>query len=322
MLSIRPFAVADYPAYTRIKHDAVAGGHSAFSEAVYRQRDASRDPAFHFARFIAERDGVPVGFATAMQPPDYYAPGRWVVDVGVAANARGVGVGRALVRHLEGYLADFEVDTLWAGAVEDSAGHAFATRRGFVLGQREAFARLDLHAFDPAPFAGLATRMASQGVVIESAKAIIDTDPDAYRRWWDINWAAEQDIPASGEPTPLPFEVFMKYFEAPWFDPNAWFVAREGLEWVGITGLKPTVDPALWQTAMTGVLRTHRRRGIATALKARAVAHARRQGGRWIRTENEENNPMLAINLRFGFEECGAWLDLEKRSAARARAEE
>lgn len=313
MLSIRPFVPADYPAYTRLRHAAIGEGRPPFTEAVYRERDANRSAETGVARFMADRGGVTVGFAEYGEPVSHRAPGRWFVDLAVAPEARGEGVGRALAQHLEQALATREVRALWAGALEGGPGVAFATRRGFGLVQREAFSRLALDAFDPAPFERLTARLAAEGIAIVPAIEVLASDPEAKRRWWDIDWAAEQDIPAAGEATRVPFEMFLKYFEAPWFDPNAWFVAREGLEWVGITGLTPTAKPALWHTAITAVIRSHRRRGIASALKARAVQFARANGGRYIRTENEEDNPMLAINLRFGFEERGAWLHLERR---------
>jgi GNAT superfamily N-acetyltransferase len=61
-------------------------------------------------------------------------------------------------------------------------------------------------------------------------------------------------------------------------------------------------------TGFTGVLPTYRRRGIATALKVRALTYARgllTSTGEHplVRTGNEENNPMLQINLCLGFVE-------------------
>ena len=64
---------------------------------------------------------------------------------------------------------------------------------------------------------------------------------------------------------------------------------------------------------MTGVLRTYRRMRIATALKVRTIEFAQTYGAQWIETSNEENNPMLQLNLRVGFQPAPAWLSFEKR---------
>ena len=61
-------------------------------------------------------------------------------------------------------------------------------------------------------------------------------------------------------------------------------------------------EPAKLYTGLTGVLRSHRRRGIATALKVTALEMAKARGVRTLETDNEENNPMYLLNVELGFE--------------------
>jgi mycothiol synthase len=64
---------------------------------------------------------------------------------------------------------------------------------------------------------------------------------------------------------------------------------------------------------LTGVLRSHRRRGIALALKLRGIAYAKALGRPTIKTWNESNNrAMLAINEALGFVKQPAWIDFVK----------
>ena len=71
------------------------------------------------------------------------------------------------------------------------------------------------------------------------------------------------------------------------------------------------------ETCVSGVLRSHRRRGIAMAVKARALADARERGYRTIRTRNEKNNiGMLTVNHRLGYRPCGSMIILEKELAS------
>ena len=60
------------------------------------------------------------------------------------------------------------------------------------------------------------------------------------------------------------------------------------------------------------MVRAHRRQGIATAMKVRAIGFAKEYGAKIVETDNEENNPMYFLNLKLGFESQPAWLSFEK----------
>ena len=48
-------------------------------------------------------------------------------------------------------------------------------------------------------------------------------------------------------------------------------------------------------------LKKFRRKGIATALKIKAIEKLLQKGVTEVRTDNEENNPMYKINVALGF---------------------
>jgi len=99
-------------------------------------------------------------------------------------------------------------------------------------------------------------------------------------------------------------------FDSPNYDAKAHFIAIDGEKFVGLTGFWTSpVEKHKLYTGLTGVLRSHRRKGIATALKVSGVRYARDYGATVVETDNEENNPMFALNLQLGFEERPAWLD-------------
>ena len=85
--------------------------------------------------------------------------------------------------------------------------------------------------------------------------------------------------------------------------PDGWFVPLDNDAYVGMTNLWSSQAAAnVVYAGRTGVFRSHRRRGIAIALKLRAVEFARKQGIAEIRTQNASNNErMLTINNRLGF---------------------
>ena len=74
-------------------------------------------------------------------------------------------------------------------------------------------------------------------------------------------------------------------------------------EYVGMTELwSNQADPELFDIGVTGVLRPHRRRGIAMALKLRGIEFAQRRGIRELSTWNASHNEgILAVNRRLGF---------------------
>ena len=76
--------------------------------------------------------------------------------------------------------------------------------------------------------------------------------------------------------------------------------------------LPPNPDePAI--THMTGVLRAHRRRGLATALKLMSFRYLRDRGFREVRTHNDTANPpILALNAKLGYRRLPGWLVWEK----------
>ena len=60
--------------------------------------------------------------------------------------------------------------------------------------------------------------------------------------------------------------------------------------------------PGLFEIGVTDVLRSHRRRGIAIALKLRGIEFAQEEGIRGLQTWNaSDNERILELNRRLGF---------------------
>jgi hypothetical protein len=91
------------------------------------------------------------------------------------------------------------------------------------------------------------------------------------------------------------------------------FVAMDGARIVGYTRLTPhSVRPDLVSTGLSGVVRSHRRRGIMLGLKLWSIQVLKKRGYALLKTENDETNPMYQINLAVGFEKRWDWLQWEK----------
>jgi GNAT superfamily N-acetyltransferase len=229
----------------------------------------------------------------------------------VLPSARGSGVGQAL--YADGKQA-LEQGGARRACIEvrehHAAARAFFERRGFEVVMRYAVSRLDLTRFQADAHAATLQRVQAQGVEIVSARTLRAQLPDAITRINALRWAVVQDVPSADPPVAEPDASLARYLDTqPTALPDGWLVARIDGEFVGLSTLwRSLADPTVVHTGITGVVRGHRRRGIATALKVAAIDYARSIGARRIDTDNEENNPMYALNLAMGFEPQPAWL--------------
>ena len=162
--------------------------------------------------------------------------------------------------------------------------------------------KIDIEKYQP-----LIKKLKSEGIKFYDSKEEMLDWPDHYKKLEQLTWAYSQDfpIPDGVEHTRSPFERYMKeinnYYENCY---GAEIVAVKDGEYIGSTDLEVyyKTEPHKAWTGGLGVLKEFRRRGIATALKIKAIERLLGRGVKEIRTDNEENNPMYKINVALGFE--------------------
>jgi mycothiol synthase len=101
-----------------------------------------------------------------------------------------------------------------------------------------------------------------------------------------------------------PLAVSRDEWESEWLSsPEAMFLALEGDRVVGCAGLQRDTDrPDRAEHAFTAVVRTWRRRGLATALKRLTLVYAAGHGIREVYTWTQRDNAdMRALNARLGY---------------------
>ena len=123
------------------------------------------------------------------------------------------------------------------------------------------------------------------------------------------------DVPEPAGHTRVDFESWCEGYSPsnPYYRPEANFMALDGTEYVGLTSLWGESASETLYVGMTGVRRAYRRKGIATALKLRAISFAQTHGTRTLLTSNNSENPMYRINLDLGFQTYDVELKLVKK---------
>lgn len=282
----------------------------------WKHNDHTRPPQYLYQRYVAVVEGQVVGVGSCSEPWWSIKPGKFHVQLSVLPDFRGRGIGAAFYELVLQELADRKPTLLTTETRENQeAALRFLARLNFETVMRAPVSYLDLTRFDPNPFVHYADRAKAQGIVIRPLSELSAEDPEWKRKYWELDWEIMQDVPAPDPPTRIPLEEYEpRFFGHPHFLPEGQFIALEGAQWVGMSGLwRPEAEPHKLVTGLTGVRRGHRRRGIAMAMKLAAIDFARGCGVTQIETDNEEGNPMFQINLRLGFEPAPALLIMEKR---------
>ena len=142
-------------------------------------------------------------------------------------------------------------------------------------------------------------------------------DPEAFQRQvYAVASEAMRGVPSPEPRDPPPFEAIRElFFQGDDIHPEASILAvRDGR----VVGLTVTTMPTerVASTTFTGVARSDRGRGLALAMKLRAIAALRAAGATHFGTSNDAGNaPMRGINARLGYVPDPPVTQVEKRLA-------
>lgn len=213
--------------------------------------------------------------------------------VRVVPDARCQGVGAALLEGASEVARELGLGTMWGRvAADDEASLRFALRRGFEEVGREV---------------ALVRKLArDDGAVPEGIAELRDEDrPEAYAVYAE----GVADMPVGRETQAQSYDEWCAQGH------EVTLVVRDGTAIVGYAELlrRSEAQPHRLEHGMTTVLRSHRRRGLASKLKQATVAWAAARGYDELVTYTQEaNDGMRAVNLRHGYVEVPSSIELSR----------
>ncbi len=293
----------DYARLVEI-HNAVWPEWAATIEGI-KVNDEMREKKFFKQRLMWEQDGEVVAYASTGESPWSFEPGKYSVFVVVHPDWQRRGIGTKLYGHVMAVLEarDPKPAKLVSEARENlEEAIRFLETHGYERIQRQEVSRLDLETFDWDRFKPKRGGSERAGLIVRTGDWLLEHDPDAKTKLYDLVWALLLDVPTPDPLTRRPFDEWVKELDHPAFLGGSWFIALDGDDYVGMSSTwRDLATSERLHQGLTGVLRPHRRQGVATDLKIRVNEFARDRGARYIITDNEENNPMYAINVQLGF---------------------
>lgn len=244
---------------------------------------------------VAEVDGGVVGCGLVARSD---SPARIFVGVRILPEFRRHGIGSRLFDSCAIHARELQPEWISTMVSEaDAQSVVWAERRGFEEYQRQAELILQVTGNERPP-------------ALLGGVEIIEVTPDLREAAYALTQEAWKDLPLEVLVEPSDFDVWL---EEDMPGPIA-FAAMEKGEMVGFAGLIERDAPGLLEHGLTATRRTHRRRGIATALKQTQIAWAAANGYRELMTFTQDRNEgMQALNLALGYEPQPDWISMRRR---------
>jgi RNA polymerase sigma factor (sigma-70 family) len=311
--NLRPLVALDWApikmmAFSREQNDVLGND-------LWLHRRQNFDEARYIRRqYVAESSGQILGFGAIEQT--IYLP-RYRLLIVTDPRWLKAGVGALLLDRLMNDLKEANAVTVSCREYASQADLlAFLKEHEFSEVDRQLDLRLDVCETDLSPFLRTAERVTDSGITITSLAEERAGDPRCVEKLYELTTGLREDDPARASFDALAYNAreALLWLEMPYVLPDAYFIAKHGDCYVGVSdvSLFDALPLGLTQ-GFTGVQRDYRRQGIATALKVKAIKYARRHGYKLIQSFNRPiQTAELALNQRLGFQVMSSNVTLER----------
>jgi mycothiol synthase len=314
---IREFRDSDYDAAAAVISASEPDRPVSVESLRHELQSLGQLPGSILIHIVAEDRGSAkvVGLATALRMPFEDDPKRpWIMGC-VLPSHRRMGIGARLYDTVLAEARRQGATGLRGRVREDSPdGRAFLAGRAFVERRRVWRSSLDVASSDTSGLPALREAVSATGVTFTSLSQEGPNDLAVLHRVHDLEMATGVDVPRIGEFTPVPFDEWREFsFSGPNMLPDAWFLAKDGDRFVGVSfASREPAQPEVLQQHYTATRREYRGKRIAVTLKLMLIDYAKRNGYARIETSNDSlNAPMWTINQRLGFRKTYEVLNVE-----------
>jgi GNAT superfamily N-acetyltransferase/N-acetylglutamate synthase-like GNAT family acetyltransferase len=253
--------------------------------------------------WLIERDGQPAGIVCVVNY-EGKVPAEWVecdllthendeAEIAGALIDKAIAVAQEMGASRLGIWTDSRCD--WT--VSELA------KRGFERNQVAPVSRMSLDQPVPQRLLEKRGQAVSRGYRFASLEELT---AEGYQ-WLEPLYQASTEMREGqpfAEPVPqVPFDDWKQNVTtSPVYQKNLMHVFMDGQKIIGYTRVQGVdFDPEIILTGYTGVVPSYRRQGLATALKVASIENLAQQGYKWLVTDNDETNPMYALNVELGF---------------------
>jgi GNAT superfamily N-acetyltransferase len=262
-------------------------------------------------RFVVEEDGVDRGWISLVKPREAGGQAVYLNLLVPAAFKQllpaAVVFGESQARQMDAPLLICEIGEDQEAAVDHLRSSGWTQERQLRFWQLALGPNADrIRAMRPEA----RRKLEASGVAVTTLAEL--GGPPFLRRLHVVGQAASADIPSSVEYVPEPYEEWAAWMQPPAVLPERIWVAVVDGQPVGYSYLAYRVS--IVETGFTGVLREHRGKGIARALKLETLVQAIDLGTESVQTDNDsENAPILHLNEELGYDEIPGKLEFHRK---------
>jgi len=311
---LRPFHDPDWPTVSAIA--SARAGDDARGYELWVTRRQKFDESRYFRRhYVVENEQNRIIAYGAVEQTIYLPKYRLVLLSDPQWLQRGVG--DLLLERLTNDSVEAKAITVSARQYASEVELVELLKRsGFEEVSRVLDMRLNVGTADVSRFLSSLRRVEEDGILITTFAEERERDPRCVEKLYELTTLLSQDDPARGPLSPPAYNAreALLWLEMPYVLPDAYFIARHGDDYVGVSdvSLFEAVPGGLTQ-GFTGVKREYRRRGLATALIVREILYAQSHGYQIIQSfSKREQLAIRALNEKLGFELMCEDLLLEK----------